>query len=82
MPPDQTAPPAPLPSQDARPVLIRALTPEFGQVHEVVARMESTSFQMSHVLRLEPHIIVSNRTGVPLQLLQCRPVKVGVVFAG
>ena len=26
------------------------------------------------VLRLEPHMVVSNRTSVPLQLLQCRPV--------
>ncbi len=29
---------------------------------------------MLQVLRLEPHMVVSNRTSVPLQLLQCRPV--------
>ena len=28
------------------------------------------------VLRLEPHVVVSNRTEVPLQLLQCRPALV------
>jgi hypothetical protein len=26
------------------------------------------------VLRLEPHVVVSNHTAVPLQLLQCRPM--------
>lgn len=35
------------------------------------------------VLRLEPHIVVSNHTGVPLQLLQCRPMlAAGAIAAG
>lgn len=29
------------------------------------------------VLRLEPHIVVTNLTGAPLQLLQCRPTLAG-----
>ncbi|KAL4858517.1 Vacuolar protein sorting-associated protein 13C [Chlorella vulgaris] len=56
--------------QAARPVLIRALCREFSVVHEVVMRLE--------MLRLEPHVVISNRTSVPLQLLQSRLELVGV----
>ncbi|KAL4443584.1 hypothetical protein ABPG75_011321 [Micractinium tetrahymenae] len=58
--------------QGARPTLVRALVREDGLVHEVVARLEVSAFGTSQVLRLEPHVVVSNRTSVPLQLLQSR----------
>ncbi|GAB4822340.1 hypothetical protein N2152v2_009386 [Parachlorella kessleri] len=60
--------------QNAQPLLIQARVPEFGAVYEVLARLEISQFKNSQVLRLEPHMVVSNRTSVPLQLLQCRPV--------
>ncbi|KAL4447306.1 hypothetical protein ABPG77_007339, partial [Micractinium sp. CCAP 211/92] len=58
--------------QGARPVLLRALVREEGLVHEVVATLDVSAFGTSQVLRLEPHVVVSNRTSVPLQLLQSR----------
>jgi len=110
------APPLPLESSNSssqaddmntKPVLLRAQIPEWGTVHEVVARVEmaGAGFQrtmvslcaMKHllglptisvagmqlsvdfccrlcrvcvqVLRLEPHCVISNRTGTPLQIM-------------
>lgn len=58
--------------QNAQPVLLRAEVRENNVVYEVIARLEVTAFKNSQVLRLEPHVVVTNRTAVPLQLLQCR----------
>ena len=60
--------------QSAEPVLIQAEAREYGVVYEVTARLEISPFKNSQVLRLEPHVVITNRTSVPLQLLQCRPV--------
>ncbi len=92
---------------NTKPVLLRAQIPEWGTVHEVVARVEMagagfertmvshcarkvllklptisvTDVQLSvdfscqpchmslQVLRLEPHCVISNRTGTPLQIM-------------
>jgi hypothetical protein len=59
--------------QNAQPVLIEAEAREYGVVYEVTARLEITPYRNSQVLRLEPHIVITNRTAVPLQILQCRP---------
>lgn len=53
--------------------------PFFRSIHSmftILLRLPSwfLSTALLQVLRLEPHIVVSNNTGVPLQLLQCRPV--------
>ncbi|DBB13383.1 TPA: hypothetical protein ACH3X3_005116 [Trebouxia sp. C0006] len=92
---------------NTKPVLLRAQIPEWGTVHEVVARVEmaGAGFERTmirhcalkvsrksptvlvadmqlfvafscqacllgvQVLRLEPHCVVSNRTGTPLQIM-------------
>lgn len=59
--------------QNAQPVLIQAEAREYGVVYEVTARLEITPYKNSQVLRIEPHIVITNRTAVPLQILQCRP---------
>ena len=59
--------------ESAQPVLIQAEVRHYGVVYEVIARLEVTQFRNSQVLRLEPHIVITNRTAVPLQILQCRP---------
>ncbi|KAL4527774.1 hypothetical protein Ndes2437A_g02912 [Nannochloris sp. 'desiccata'] len=59
--------------QNAQPVLIQAEAREYGVVYEVTARLEITPYRNSQVLRLEPHVVITNRTAVPLQILQCRP---------
>jgi hypothetical protein len=59
--------------QNAQPVLIQAEARDYGVVYEVTARLEITPYRNSQVLRLEPHIVITNRTAVPLQILQCRP---------
>ncbi|DBB13333.1 TPA: hypothetical protein ACH3X3_005068 [Trebouxia sp. C0006] len=72
------APPLPLESSDSssqaddmntKPMLLRAQIPEWGTVHEVVARVEmaGAGFEHTIVLRLEPHCVIPNRTGTPLQ---------------
>ncbi|KAL0043259.1 hypothetical protein WJX82_006661 [Trebouxia sp. C0006] len=74
------APPLPLESSDSssqaddmntKPVLLRAQIPEWGTVHEVVARVEmaGVGFERTMVLRLEPHCVISNRTGTPLHIM-------------
>ena len=108
------APPLPLESSDSssqaddmntKPVLLRAQIPEWGAVHELVARVEmaGTGFERTMVsfcalkllpkfpttlvadmqlsvdfsrqtcllcvLRLGPHCFISNRTGIPLQIM-------------
>ncbi|KAL3132004.1 hypothetical protein ABBQ32_14227 [Trebouxia sp. C0010 RCD-2024] len=74
------APPLPLESSNnnsqpddvsTKPVLIRAQIPEWGTVHEVVARVEMAGigFERTMVLRLEPRCVISNRTGTPLQVM-------------
>ena len=90
-----------------KPVLLRAQIPEWGTVHEMVARVEMAGAGFEHtmvslcamkaslmvptilvanmqlslvfscqpcllcvqVLRLEPHCVISNRTGTPLQIM-------------
>lgn len=59
--------------QSAEPVLIQAEARDYGVVYEVTARLEISPFKNSQVLRLEPHVVITNRTSVPLQVLQCRP---------
>lgn len=54
-----------------RPVLIRAWCRQERMVREVIARLEVTPYRNSQLLRLEPHVVASNRTEVPLQLLLC-----------
>ncbi len=58
------------------PVLIRARSKPDGSQHEVTARIEGagSGFQRCMVLRLEPHLVVSNRTGHTLHLLQPEPI--------
>ncbi|DBB13379.1 TPA: hypothetical protein ACH3X3_005112 [Trebouxia sp. C0006] len=74
------APPLPLESSDSssqaddmntKPVLLRAQIPEWGTVHEVVARvdMAGAGFERTMVLRLEPHCVIFNCTGTPLQIM-------------
>ncbi|KAK9834254.1 hypothetical protein WJX81_000411 [Elliptochloris bilobata] len=60
---------------EARPALIRAAVPAWGALYELVARLEllGSDFERTLALRLEPRVVLSNRTGVPLQLLQPRP---------
>ncbi|DBA72324.1 TPA: hypothetical protein ACH3X2_010565 [Trebouxia sp. C0005] len=45
--------------------------PDWGTVHEVVARVEmaGAGFERTMVLRLEPHCIIPNRTGTPVQIM-------------
>ncbi len=59
---------------EARPVLVRAAVPAWGALYELVARLEllGADFERTLALRLEPRAVLSNRTGVPLQLLQPR----------
>ncbi|DBB13347.1 TPA: hypothetical protein ACH3X3_005082 [Trebouxia sp. C0006] len=84
------APPLPLESSDSssqaddmntKPVLLRAQIPEWGTVHEVVARVEmaGAGFERTMVLRLEPHCVISNRTGTPLQIMHLNTGNKGVV---
>ncbi|DBA65520.1 TPA: hypothetical protein ACH3X2_003176 [Trebouxia sp. C0005] len=56
---------------NTKPVLLRAHIPDWGTVHEVVARVEmaGAGFERTMVLRLEPHCLISNRTGTPLQIM-------------
>ncbi|KAK9827173.1 hypothetical protein WJX74_009221 [Apatococcus lobatus] len=57
---------------NTKPVLLRAPVQEWGVMYEVVARLELVGggFERTMVLRLESHVILSNRTGVPLQVMQ------------
>ena len=58
-------------AQSNQPVRIEAECPASGSVFGIVARIELDSMSSSQVLRLEPEIIVSNRTNAPMQLLRC-----------
>ncbi|KAK9815130.1 hypothetical protein WJX73_008307 [Symbiochloris irregularis] len=53
-------------------VLIRARIPSWGTKHEIVARLELVGggFARTMALHLEQYIMISNYTGVPLQLKQ------------
>jgi vacuolar protein sorting-associated protein 13A/C len=57
------------------PVLLRARCRD-GCVYEVTVRIESagSSLPLSTVVRLDPHMVVSNRTGYTLHLLQPEPI--------
>ncbi|KAK9908805.1 hypothetical protein WJX75_003140 [Coccomyxa subellipsoidea] len=57
---------------NTKPVLIRARIPEWGTVHEIVARLELVGggFERTLALRLEPQLVITNHTGIPLQLAQ------------
>ncbi|KAK9819963.1 hypothetical protein WJX72_004515 [[Myrmecia] bisecta] len=61
-------------SFNTKPVLIRARVRTWGTLHEVVARLDMAggNFERTLALRLEPHIVISNCTGIPLQLMQYR----------
>lgn len=54
------------------PLLIRAMSGSV--VHELIARLSWQENGVSAILRLEPHVLVSNRTTVGMQLLLCKPV--------
>jgi hypothetical protein len=58
------------------PVLVRARSQPDGVQHEVTARIEGagSGLQRSVVLRLEPHLVISNRTGHTLHLIQPEPI--------
>lgn len=57
------------------PVLIRARCRD-GSVYEVTVRLESagTGLPMATLVRLDPHMLVSNRTGYTLHMLQPEPI--------
>jgi hypothetical protein len=54
------------------PILLRAWSRPEHCLHEAVVRLEPGGVQYSRtmVLRVEPHVVVSNRTGYELRLLQ------------
>lgn len=61
--------------QVTEPVLIQAVVKSEGLIHEVLARIQldtTVGGGGCQVLRLEPHVVLSNRTSVPLQLMLCR----------
>jgi hypothetical protein len=73
-------------SERYEPVLVRAKCTD-ACTHEVTARVEldGSGLQRSTVLRLTPHLVVSNRTGYSLNLLQPEPiwkVLAGTVMGG
>ena len=55
--------------------ILRAHISGTQQIHEAVVSVASCTgaFGRSKLLKLEPHIIISNLTGLPIQLLQCLP---------
>lgn len=57
------------------PVLIRARCRD-GSVYEVTVRVESagTGLPLATLVRLDPHMVVSNRSGYTLHLLQPEPI--------
>jgi vacuolar protein sorting-associated protein 13A/C len=57
------------------PVLIRARCRD-GSVYEVTVRLESagTGLPLATLVRLDPHMVVSNRTGYTLHMLQPEPI--------
>lgn len=57
------------------PVLIRAKCKD-GCVYEIAVRVESAGrgLPLSTVVRLDPHIVVSNRTGYTLHMVQPEPI--------
>jgi hypothetical protein len=57
------------------PVLLRAKCRD-GCVYDVTVRIESagSSLPLSTVVRLDPHMVVSNRTGYSLHLVQPEPI--------
>lgn len=57
------------------PVVVRAKCKD-GCVYDVTVRIESagTGLPLATVVRLDPHMVVSNRTGYTLQLLQPEPI--------
>jgi vacuolar protein sorting-associated protein 13A/C len=57
------------------PVLLRAKCRD-GCVYDVTVRIESagSSLPLSTVVRLDPHMVVSNRTGYTLHLMQPEPI--------
>ncbi|RMZ56118.1 hypothetical protein APUTEX25_004542, partial [Auxenochlorella protothecoides] len=59
------------PLDGLEPVLVQARVREFGVTHEVVARLEVAPHAGSQILRLEPHVVVSNRTPLDVSLLHC-----------
>lgn len=75
-PPDAAAdaPSGPGLQDSSQPLLIRSRVAGLDAVTEVMLRIESagSAFGRTQLLRLEPFVVVSNRTGVPMQLLQCR----------
>jgi hypothetical protein len=65
--------------QATEPVLIQAVVKSEGLIHEVLAKIQlDTTVGGCQVLRLEPHVVLSNRTSVPLQLMLCRPSVGGI----
>ena len=62
-------------SERYEPVLVRAKCTD-ACTHEITARVEldGSGLQRSTVLRLTPHLVVSNRTGYSLNLLQPEPI--------
>lgn len=57
------------------PVLIRARCRD-GSVYEVTVRLESagTGLPLATLVRLDPHMVVSNRTGYTVHMLQPEPI--------
>lgn len=57
------------------PVLLRARCRN-GSVYEVAVRLETAGrgLPLAHVLRLDPHLVISNRTGYTLQLITPEPI--------
>lgn len=56
-----------------QPLLIRSMVVGLDTVTEVMLRIEGagSGFGRTQLLRLEPFVVLSNRTGLPMQLLQC-----------
>jgi hypothetical protein len=65
-------------------VLLRAWSRPDGCLHEVVARPEAAgvAYSRTTVLRLEPALVVSNRTGYELRLLQPQAMQPGAGGGG
>lgn len=78
------APPEPLDGDVPNsPWLLRAHVCGTQQIHEAVVSITTCTgaFGRSKLLKLEPHIVISNLTGFPIQLLQCiQPSQVSLAF--
>ena len=73
-PPDAAGAASPGLQDSSQPILIRSQVVGLDLVTEVMLRIEGagSGFGRTQLLRLEPFLVVSNRTGMPMQLLQCR----------